>query len=430
MTGCFITSDHATISAKPKYIFLFIGDGLGENHRLLAELTLKQLSPPATLCMNTFPVQAKTFTLNSSGQVADSAAAGTAIACGVKTVNGRLGMDLGENHVTSIAVTAKEKGMKVGIISSTAINDATPASFYAHVKARGQYSDIVKDMASSKFNFFGGGKLLCDKTAQNDIEAQLIVGGYKILNGKNGLNAATTENCFAQCVNSYTIDSNAETDKPTLADYTAKGIELLKNPNGFFMMIEGGKIDHASHSNDTGTMLKELYEFDSAIKVAREFQQRHPNDTLLVVTSDHETGGLEFDNKQQFEQKQLTLFLNQKCSAAIIASELKKIDKASATYEQSLNIIINLTGFNQFSTSDENKLKVLWHSNSADKLKQFTTQALMARDRHLGVKWNLTGHSGTPVLTSVSAQGEVQELFAGTYENSAIFTKLKSLLDK
>ena len=180
----------ATVSANKntvKYVFLFIGDGMGDNHKILAEQAFQNGHPGARLFMTRLPVQARTITLNSEKKTTDSAAAGTAIACGVKTTNSKLGLDPAGNSLASIAVIAKQKGMKVGMISTSALNDATPAAFYAHVDARDQFKTIVGDMAASGFDFFGGGKLPLGKSSEAEFAQTLKTAGYTILNGKSGI---------------------------------------------------------------------------------------------------------------------------------------------------------------------------------------------------------------------------------------------------
>ncbi len=411
---------------KIKYIFLFIGDGMGENHRKLAEKLFQNEHPGKKLYMNQLPVQGKTITLNSLKQVTDSAAAGTAIACGVKTTNGKVGMDPEGKNVNSIAILAKQKGMKIGIISSTAINDATPASFYAHATARALFKDIVNDMALSGFNFFGGGKLALDKVnpSETDFEQILKTGGYTILNGKAGLQSATSEKCYAQCKNSFVIDSK-NADKPSLAEYTVKASEILDNPNGFFIMVEGGKIDHASHYSDSYPMVKELFAFDEAIKAGIDFQQKHPTDTLIVVTSDHETGGIVLP--ENLESLNPMLIVKQKASYTVIFEELKKISDPENNFDRALNIVKDYLGFDDFTTAEQADLKAIWNEpETRNNFKKFVSQASKFRDLRCGIKWSTGGHSEAPVITS--ALGNGQELFEGNYENTEIFEKLKQLI--
>lgn len=419
----------ATVSANKntvKYVFLFIGDGMGDNHKILAEQAFQNGHPGARLFMTRLPVQAKSITLNSEKTVTDSAAAGTAIACGVKTTNGKLGLDPDGNRLASIAVLAKQKGMKVGMISTSALNDATPAAFYAHVNARGQFKDIVGDMSASGFDFFGGGKLYLDKEKTSDAEfvQTLKSAGYTILNGKSGLKSATTAKCYAQTPVYWVIDTK-NPDIPTLAEYTLKASEVLDNPNGFFLMVEGGKIDHASHRNDAGAMIQELFAFDNAVKTGMEFQQKHPDDTLIVVTADHETGGLTLADDMQAQK---AMILKQKASFDSILADLKKIKNTEDNFEPAFSLVKEALGFDGFTSSEQADLKAVWTGDSKDKdkYKVFLSQAFKIRDLHCGVKWTTGGHSAAQITTAASGKG--QELFAGNGENIAIFANLKQLI--
>ena len=409
-----------------KYVFLFIGDGMGVNHKALTESAIQNRQPGAKLVINSFPVNGKAITLNSTKTVTDSAASGTAIACGVKTTNGKLGLDPDGKRLTSIAVIAKERGMKVGIISSTAINDATPASFYAHVDSRKQFKDIVADMAASNFDFFGGGKVAIDKldNAETDYYQKLKSTGYTVLDGQAGLQAATANKCYAQVPPAWGVDKKVV---PSLAEYTIKASEILDNPKGFFIMVEGAKIDHASHGNDSGAMVNELLAFDEAVNTGMSFLKKHPDNTLIVVTSDHETGGLKLNEELKSKN---CLLLNQKASYGTILDNLKKIKIADSNFEQALGLVKEALGFDGFTASELADLKTLWNSEEKPgqkpKHSRFLSLAFKIRDAHSGVTWTLTGHSDAQVATVAAGKG--QELFAGTYENTCIFANLKQLI--
>lgn len=423
--GCEVVNTQAA-APKVKYVFLFIGDGMGINHKTLTESAIQSRQPGARLVMSSLPVNGKAITLNSLKTVTDSAAAGTAIACGVKTTNGKLGLDPSGNKVTSIAVIAKERGMKVGIISSTAINDATPASFYAHVDARGKFKDIVAHMASSGFDFFGGGKIATSQpdNPETDYYQKLKSAGYTILDGQSGLQAATGNKCYAQVPPSWVIDAK---NVHTLAEYTLKASEILDNPEGFFIMVEGAKIDHASHGNDSGTMVNELLAFDNAVNVGMSFLKKHPDNTLIVVTSDHETGGLVLNEELKSKN---CLILNQKASYDLILNNLNKIKVTDDNFEQALALVKESLGFDNFTPSELADLKALWSSEEKPgqkpKHNRFLSLAFKIRDINCGVNWTLTGHSDAQVAAVAAGNG--RELFAGTYENTCIFANLKQLI--
>ncbi|NWH05382.1 alkaline phosphatase [Desulfobacter latus] len=284
-----------------KYVFLFIGDGMGMPQRIAAEqYTGKKL------LMNSFPAQGITTTHAADRFITGSAASATAMASGTKTNIGVIGMDPALRPVKTLAELAKEKGMKVGIVSSVSIDHATPAAFYAHVPRRSQYYDIDVAIANSGFDYFGGGGLKDVTNKKNN--SKNYVGnamdlikknGYKVVTDKAefmALNAADGKvlayNNWLQDGKALPYDMDKRSRDISLKEFTAKGIELLDNDKGFFMMVEAGKIDWACHANDATASIKDTLVFDDAISEAYEFYKKHPAETLIVVTGDHECGGL------------------------------------------------------------------------------------------------------------------------------------------
>ncbi len=242
----------------PKYIFYFIGDGMGVNQVNAAEIFLGQVEGKhgtSPLCFSSFPYCALVTTHSASSGVTDSAAAGTALATGEKTQNGALGLDESLNHpVNSIAWLAKKNGMAVGVTTTVTTDHATPAAFYAHVRSR---------------------------NSQDTIRVQREASGYDFILG------APDDGSLP-----YRIDRKAgELSQAAIVKMAIDSLERV-NPDGFFLMSEGGMIDYACHSNDAGAMIGEMLDFDDAIKVAYEFYKKHPDETLIVITADHETGGL------------------------------------------------------------------------------------------------------------------------------------------
>ena len=292
-----------------KYIFLFIGDGMGVAQRNAAELFLAATAganarPEETkLVMNTFPVQGMNTTYDLTSVIPDSASTGTALSTGYKTKSGVVGMDAsGTNVYKSIAEMAKEHGMKVGVISSVSIDHATPAAFYAHQPSRGNYYEISMELANSDFDYFAGGppkRPTGNDGEQPDAIAAAKDNGFTIVNTRKDFEKLEPGVGSVWAMSPYPADGNAlyyELDRPaddiSLVEYVAKGIELLDNPDGFFMIVEGGKIDWACHANDAGAAIHDTLVFDQAIREAIEFYEQHPDETLIVVTGDHETGGM------------------------------------------------------------------------------------------------------------------------------------------
>jgi len=312
--GLMLVSSALAANQTAKYVFVFIGDGMGIAQRNTAELYLasqKKLSRPeeAKLVMNTFPAQGMNTTYDLSSVIPASASTATAIAPGNKTKSGVIGMDAdGKISYQSISERAAAKGWKIGIISTVSLDHATPAAFYAHVPKRSQMYEICVQLANSGFDYFAGGQMAVPKDPKDPAKANALdilkQKGYQIAVGRSEFDAIRPTGQKVYAVNQlvdgdaamyYTLDQQlAEGNGKhiTLAEFVSKGIELLNNPKGFLMAVEAGKIDWACHANDAAASIHDTLAFDEAIAEAVKFYNRYPNDTLIVVTGDHETGGM------------------------------------------------------------------------------------------------------------------------------------------
>ena len=301
-----------SFAQQAKYVFYFIGDGMGVNQVQGTELFQGELKGEigiSPLCFTQFPVSTVATTFSATNGVTDSAAAGTALATGNKTKNGAIGVlkDL-ETPVNSVAVWAKNSGRRVGIATSVSVDHATPAAFYAHEAGRSSYYNIGADLYRAGFDFYAGSDFVepenkKDKNAKNlykmaDEYGYCIARGYNEYTKKSDkadkmiLFQSKEASEKDRSAIPYAID---RTEKDlSLEDITRSAIDFLSKDmsKGFFLMVEGGKIDWACHSNDAATAFREVQDFDNAIKIAYEFYKQHPDETLIVVTADHETGGI------------------------------------------------------------------------------------------------------------------------------------------
>lgn len=295
----------AVHAQQAKYVFYFIGDGMGVNQVNATEMYLAEQEGrigTESLLMTTFPVATMATTYSATNSVTDSSAGGTALATGKKTYNGAIGVDVNKDPIMSVAQWAKDSGKKVGVLSSVSIDHATPASFYAHQPDRNMYYEIATDLPKAGFDFYGGsGFLIPDKEGEKNIFTLFGESGYTVAKGLKEYDAKAPgaqklvliqEDGAEADALPYAIDR-----KPgdmTLADLTRSAINFLtKDSNkGFFLMVEGGKIDWVCHSNDGATVLEEVVDMDQAVKVAYDFYKKHPKETLIVITADHETGGI------------------------------------------------------------------------------------------------------------------------------------------
>ena len=297
--------------AEVKYVFYFIGDGMGVNQINVTETYLAALKGKIgfePLLMSSLPVVGMVNTYSATNGVTDSAAGGTALATGKKTKNGAIGVlkDL-ETPCYSIAQWAKNSGKAVGVATSVAVTHATPASFFGHQRDRNMYWELGKDLCKSGFDFFGGSDFHKPYTKEGEpsLHEQAKAAGYTIVKGykeylKSGRQAEKL--CLFQSDKAneklssdqipYALDQTK--DDLTLEQIVRAGINFLssKNTDGFFFEVEGGMIDWACHSNDIGNCINEVIDFDKAIKVAYEFYEQHPDETIIVISADHETGGL------------------------------------------------------------------------------------------------------------------------------------------
>ena len=317
---------------QAKYVFYFIGDGMGVNQVQGTELYLGELEGKigiTPLQFTQFPYTTVATTFSATNGVTDSAAAGTALATGNKTKNGAIGVlkDL-QTPVYSVATWAKEHGCRVGVATSVSVDHATPAAFYAHASGRGSYYEIGKDLYETGFDFYAGSDFLQPQDKKNPQAANLysladqygytIARGYKdyLKKSKKADKMILFQPEAASKADRSSIPYAIDRGKSdlTLQEITRSAINFLSKDlsKGFFLMVEGGKIDWACHSNDAATTFHEVIDFDNAIKVAYEFYSQHPDETLIVVTADHETGGFVL-GKGPYELN-LQVFKNQKVS--------------------------------------------------------------------------------------------------------------------
>jgi len=313
------------LAGQPKYVFYFIGDGLGAAQRQFSEFFLQdQLkNPDSQLVMNTFEVAGINTTYCADTLITDSAAAATALASGVKTNKGVIGKDVNGNSVKTLTEEARDHGMKTGIVTTTRLTHATPAAFAAHNISRNNENEIAEDLLNSGVDFFAGGgirhfipasiKIKNGDAVGNTIkskrkdEKDLIKGfkekGYTTYIGMKGAQAFNRTDftqkdkifaAFTYTHMPYEVERmNQYKEVPSIEAMTKAAIDVLaKGDKGFFLMVEGGRIDHAGHANDPTGVIWDTLAFDDAVKTACEFYKSHKNETLIVVVGDHETGGM------------------------------------------------------------------------------------------------------------------------------------------
>ena len=418
----------------PKYIFLFIGDGMATPQRMIADEFSRKIGK-GKLALNDMPYHATTRTCSANSLVTDSAAAATAIACGTKTNNGMLGVDPQLNRLTSTAEAARDKGRKVGIITSVTLNHATPGGFYGHRKNRSMGYELGLDLVASNFDFFGGGGISkYNPEGKKDIYTIAQEAGYTVTIGKEDMNTLKPGQkaiALAQSrksAMSYTIDN--EPGVPTLADITAKAIELLStHDKGFFMMIEGGSIDWAGHSNEAAANLFEVLALDQAVKTALKFYEKHPDETLIIVTGDHETGGMTMGFAGTGYAMYMERLAFQKCSVVKFERLLKAAmaRKPDITFEDVKPMLTEYFGFEFAGDSpmriNEKEMQILQDGFAQKKLPLAAKTVINGK---AGIGWTSGSHTALPVLTTAIGTGA--ENFTGFIDNTDIARKIKDLL--
>ena len=287
---------------SPKNIIYMIGDGMGPNIIEISERYYADDLYNDTLAMNYLPLRAFQNTYSASNQVTDSAAGATALSTGYKTTNGVVGKDEGGvKDYQNVLELAAEKGKSTGIVATKSVTDATPAGFTAHIVSRGHQHDIawqqLEMLTDGSLNLVMGGGSAYYKSALNrDVFDEAEEAGMTYVTQWE--NAQLAEMPFVGLFASEHMDTTDD-ELPTLAEMTDLALKnLSEDEDGFFLMVEGSQIDLAAHNNDLQQEAHELYHFDQAIAIAMRYVALHP-DTVLIITADHETGGLLLPEEQQ-----------------------------------------------------------------------------------------------------------------------------------
>lgn len=480
-----MVEENAEVSA-PKYVFLFIGDGMSypqiqstsdflgaltDEDYFMAQPSLEDnqgatLDGPEYLNFMNFAAAGSAVTYDANSFAPDSASTATSISTGRKTYSGTINVDVTgtETFETITEKVHEQLGMKVGIISSVNLNHATPAAFYAHQASRNNYYEIGEELVASGFEYFAGGGL--KKTTGYDKENPLTnlydmarEAGYTVTFTNEEAAAINADSGKVILIDEYLADSDAmayEIDRTdemwSLADYVEKGIEVLDNENGFFMMCEGGKIDWACHANDAASTIRDTVAFADAVQVAIDFAEEHPDETLIVVTGDHETGGLTIGFAGTDYDTYLTLLENQKISFTKFDTDyIDSYKENGTTFEEALVDIEELFGLKAegeegdklvLTSYELEQLKLAYEKSvngtetgvdeQAEYVMYGTYNPLSVTITHIlnnksGISFTSYSHTGIPV--AVLADGVNAAEFNGYYDNTEIFNKMAEMLN-
>lgn len=492
-----LSTTGSTVKA-PKYVFLFIGDGMSYPQiqstsdflGALNDADYRQAQPslddnggaildgPEYLNFMNFEAAGSAVTYDSNSFAPDSASTATSISTGYKTYSGSINVD--ETGTISYETIAEQlhaqKGYSVGVITSVNLNHATPAAFYAHQASRNDYYDIGLELIDSGFEYFAGGGLLKPTGAegdQADLYALAEKAGYHVV--KTQAEAEQVTGGPVVIIDEHLADSDAmayEIDRTddmwALADYVEKGIEVLsQDKDGFFMMCEGGKIDWACHANDCAAAIHDVMALEDCVAEAVAFCKDHPDETLIVVTGDHETGGLTIGYAETNYDTFLANIARQKISYAKFDSDYVAgyID-AGATYEQAMEDVAQLFGLERPASAlssgaaadaqaaeaepgslmltayEDEQLREAYERTVAvgagdqedmtqeeyvhyGTYEPFTVTLTHLLNRKSGVDFSTYAHSGLTV--PVFAMGAGAEVFDGFYDNTEVYAKLAAL---
>ncbi len=437
----------------PKYVFYMIGDGMGINEVRGTEIYNQATgNGPAEINFFHFPVRTFINTHSASSLVTDSAAAGTALATGVKTNNDFLGVDPDANPVSNLAEWAHAAGFGAGVATTVGINHATPAAFYGHVKSRNQYEDLVHQFIDNKAISFAAGSKFLDEARKTghtsaDLEKMVTDAGIAVFHGVENAKNLDKNKKRVVCMGNRLEGSdlvpaiNRKGNETTLKEFVEAGIEYLYGhfaKKGFFFMVEGGSIDHAGHNDDGAADFYEVTDFAEAIDVVLAFYDQHPNETLIVVTADHETGALMLGSGQYaMDPERLG---NQKVDENALTQLYGELKSGrTPSWEEVRNFLrVNLGLWDsvpvnprqeatfksiydrEFGLGDASSVQSLYASNA-----RMVSEAIDYLNKQAGFHWAHGTHTGSPL--GLYVKGAVASRFIECTDNTDVPKMIKAV---
>jgi alkaline phosphatase len=441
LSGCATMGGTDASPAKAKNVILLVGDGLGPSQFWATSLYSTRILQKDLKMVELMKAGRTAYLVNDTADaiVTESAAAAGQIATGKKMTARALSMAAdGKTTVPTIMEAVKTRGLATGLVTTSGITDATPGAFAAHVPHRSDEASVadqqlkmgVDVLMGGRKQFFlpevSAGKRKDDRNLLDEAEAA----GYAVVGDAEELRAAKGSKIlglFNMGNMAYEIDRH-NTQEPSLAEMTAKTLEVLsRNPKGFFAMIEGGRIDHASHRNDAAGTIHDTLAFDEAVGVALEFARKNPG-TLIIVTADHETGGMALigHSKTSKEYTGMDLAAIQKATASfeVIAGELGKSptpQKIQQLVKENLGIQI---------TDDEAKTvanDTIRKLDPANYSYPYLHSLAFVLRPYLRVGWGSQTHTASPLYAFGTGPGS--EKLTGLLHNTQLFTIMKTAME-
>jgi alkaline phosphatase len=413
--------------AQPTNVILIIPDGYGPASATLARDYLRAQQGIASLAQDSLQVgSVRTFA--SDSRITDSAAGATAYATGVKTYNGAIAVDTLQQPVATLLEAAEKRGLATGLVATSRITHATPASFSAHVPSRWMENEIAAQQLEQDIEvIFGGGRRHFLPESENgrrsdgrNLLNEARSAGYEVAQDRvdfDRLSATPALGLFSMSHMAYEIDRNPK-QQPSLAEMTAKAIDLLDDdPEGFFLMVEASRIDHAGHSNDAAAHLHDILAFNEAVKVAIDAAERDSN-TLVVSVSDHETGGMTLGRNGIYSWKPAPLAAVKGSHGAIIDAA----QNADESGDDPVATVAEMTGIDNLTAEEEALIRD--NVSSYDRFNQLLRDIISRRSL---IGWTTDGH--TAIDVNLYAFGPGAERFVGNHDNTYVGTTLADLLN-
>ena len=445
-------------TSKPKYIFYFIGDGMSFNHILGTEqYNAMKAGKSEVERLNFSKFATRNFVTNYSAShpVTDSAAAGTALATGCKTANSFIGVDAEGNELRNLTDVASEEGYMVGIVTNVGINHATPSCFYGHTSDRFGFPKLVEDYIASDVAFIAGSTIMDMKSGPQDpkyrpittaeLAEQIRNAGIELTldieqaTNTTGKRVALVANDKQNRHVPYVIDRKGD-EKHTLLNHTKTAIEYLSREakEGFFLMVEGGKLDYAAHEQDAVATFYEVNEFAAAVQLALDFAKQYPDETLIVVTSDHETGGMSL-GWDHYEVR-MNMLSAQKTSALQVTNTIQQMRaEGKRNWSDSKRVLsenLGLWSVAPVTKEEEELLKddfyniFLKYGPMVDGLynknEYLVYHAIRILNRHASIDWTSMYHTG--LYTPIYAYGVGEERFLECRDQTDIPKMIANLM--
>lgn len=402
--------------AAPRNVVLLIADGFGP-----ASATLGAAAKGAPLALDGILVGAVETSATDS-RVTDSAAGATAFACGIKTYNGAISVDTLRQPCRTVLEAAEGAGLATGLVATSRITHATPAAFGAHVERRAEEAEIARQLAASGVEvLFGGGRSHfagrpvgdAPYTDLRSLLETMVGDGWAVALDRAGYDALDTTPAAALLADNhlaYEVDRD-ETDQPSLAAMTRKALDLLAASadgaeNGFFLMIEGSRIDHAGHANDPAAHLHDVLAYDEAVAVVLDWARRDGT-TLVVATADHETGGMTLGRDGAYLWDPAPL-LRVTASFEAMAARIEAGEDPAALVRDALAL----------DALDDGVADALRGAVASGEPGAFTRLVRDLESEPAGIGWTTGGH--TAVDVGLYAFGPGADAFRGRMANDAV----------